>query len=274
MSDDAPGFDTARFVVRPGAVVDLASIDTDVDDGLSERELERRAAGLNEELEDLQELLYAEGRHRVLIVLQAIDAGGKDGTIRHVFDGTNPQGVKVASFKKPSETEMAHDYLWRVHPHVPANGEMTIFNRSHYEDVLIVRVHDLVPPERWQRRYSHINDFERMLADEGTTIVKFFLHISKGEQKRRFEERLSVGHKNWKFAKGDLAERARWDDYQLAFAEMLQRTSQPWAPWYIVPADDKDFRNVVVSQVLVNTLRGLEMQWPAPEDGLEGIVID
>lgn len=265
--------DPGDYRVHPGQVVDLGTVETSQDGGYSTKELEGRAAELNEELEALQELLYAQGRHKVLIVLQAIDAGGKDSTIRHVFDGTNPQGVKVASFKKPTSIELAHDYLWRVHEHAPASGHMTIFNRSHYEDVLVVRVHDLVPEERWKRRYEHINGFERMLTDEGTTIVKFFLHISKAEQKRRFESRIQRKRKQWKFARADLDERERWDDYQAAFTEMLERTSQSWAPWFIVPADNKRYRDVLISTVLVDTLRGLDMQWPPVEAGIDTIVV-
>jgi len=265
--------DTSRFLIEPGANVDLAGLATSVDDGYSENDIEDAADDLNRQLEDLQELLYAQSKHRILIALQAIDAGGKDGTIRHVFDGTNPQGVKVASFKKPTGVELGHDYLWRAHHHVPADGEIAIFNRSHYEDVLVVRVHDLVPEERWRRRYGHINAFEELLVDEGTTIVKFFLHISKGEQKRRFQSRLDKAHKNWKFDRADLAERERWNDYQAAFTEMLERTSQRRAPWYVVPADNKDYRNLVITQVLVETLKGLDMQWPSAEEDLDGIVI-
>ena len=228
---------------------------------------------LNRRLEELQEVLYAEGKHKVLVVLQAMDTGGKDGTIRHVFDGTNPQGVKVASFKKPTPKELAHDYLWRVHAHTPGRGEITIFNRSHYEDVLVVRVHDLVPPEVWGRRYDHINAFEKTLADEGTTIVKFFLQISKAEQADRLRARLDTPHKRWKFSKADLAERARWDDYVAAYEAVLSQTSTAWAPWYVVPADRKWYRNLVISRVLVDVLEGLDMRYPDPEDDLEGIVV-
>jgi PPK2 family polyphosphate:nucleotide phosphotransferase len=229
---------------------------------------------LNDRLEELQELLYAEGKHKILIVLQAMDSGGKDGTIRHVFDGTNPQGVKVASFKKPTDEELARDYLWRVHHHAPGSGEITIFNRSHYEDVLVVRVHNLVPAEVWGRRYDHINAFEKLLADEGTTILKFYLHISKEEQKERLQARLDEPHKRWKFAKGDLAERALWDDYEEAFEAVLSTTSTEWAPWYVIPADRKWYRNLVISKILVETLEGLDMCYPDPEEDLEGIVIE
>lgn len=265
-----------RYRIPPGTSVDLSAIDprdSSAFDG-DKAAGKDRLKDLTDELEQLQELLYAEGTHKVLIVLQATDTGGKDGTIRHVFDGVNPQGVKVASFKKPSPEELAHDYLWRVHRHTPGAGEITIFNRSHYEDVLVVRVHSLVPDDVWSRRYDHINAFEKMLADEGTTILKFFLHISKGEQAERLQARLDTPEKRWKFSVGDLGERARWDEYQTAYQAMLERTSTPWAPWYVVPADRKWYRNLVVSSVVTSTLRGLGMSYPEPEEGLDGLVIE
>lgn len=265
-----------RYRVVPGSEARLASrdpADRSAFDG-DKSEAGRRTKQLNERLEELQELLYADGAHKLLIVLQAMDTGGKDGTIRHVFDGTNPQGVKVASFKKPTPEELAHDYLWRVHEHTPGSGQITIFNRSHYEDVLVVRVHELVPEERWRKRYDHINAFEALLADEGTTILKFFLHISKEEQKERLQARLDEPHKQWKFARGDLAERRRWDAYAAAYEEALTRTSTERAPWYVVPADRKWYRNLVVSSVIVETLERLDMSYPPPEEDLEGIVIE
>ncbi len=259
--------------VRPGSTVDLADWATNVGGDLDRDDVEKETKRLNKRLEELQELLYAEGEHKVLVVIQATDTGGKDGTIRHVFDGVNPQGVKVASFKKPTDVELAHDYLWRVHQQTPGAGEITIFNRSHYEDVLVVRVHGLVPEERWSRRYDHINAFERLLADEGTTIVKLFLHISRDEQRERLQSRIDEPHKRWKFSKGDLAERERWDDYQAAFAAMLERTSTDHAPGYVIPADRKLFRNRLVSQIMVETLEGLDKQWPPAEDYIEALVI-
>jgi PPK2 family polyphosphate:nucleotide phosphotransferase len=267
--------DTDRYRVEPGATVDLAIHDPgdlalfsgDKDAGRKETRT------LNKRLEELQEVLYAEGKHKLLIVLQAMDAGGKDGTIRHVFDGSNPQGVKVVSFKKPTSRELAHDYLWRVHRHTPGAGEIVIFNRSHYEDVLVVRVHDYVPPERWQRRYRHIVEFERLLAEEGTTILKFFLDISREEQKARFQSRLDEAHKRWKFAKADLAEREHWDDYMRAFEAALSKTSRETAPWYVIPADRKWYRNLVISEILVETLDGLGMSYPDPEEDLDRSVI-
>lgn len=265
-----------RYRIEPGTPVDLARWDPADRSAFEGNKDDARPElkALNSRLEELQELLYAEAKHKILIVLQAMDSGGKDGTIRHVFDGTNPQGVKVASFKKPTDAELAHDYLWRVHRHTPGSGEIAIFNRSHYEDVLVVRVHDLVPEEVWNRRYDHINAFEQMLADEGTTIIKLYLHISKAEQKERLQARLDEPHKQWKFAKGDLAERARWDDYTEAFEAVLSRTSTTSAPWYVIPADRKWYRNLIVSRILVDTLEELEMRYPQPEEDLEGVVIE
>ena len=264
-----------RYRVNPGFIPDLAAIDTrgtDTWDG-DKAQGERAMKSLSRRVGDLQEQLYAEGRHRLLVVLQATDTGGKDSTIKHVFEGVNPQGVKVASFKRPNEEELAHDYLWRIHHHVPRDGQIVIFNRSHYEDVLVVRVHGMVPEERWRRRYEHIRAFEQMLADEGTTIVKFFLHISRDEQRRRLQKRLDRPEKHWKFEKGDLDERARWDDYQAAFTEAIAETSTDQAPWFVIPADRKWYRNLVISQVLISTLEGLDLQWPEAEEGLEGLVI-
>ncbi len=263
-------FDIDRFRVSPERALRLADWDPqqtpgwDPDDKDGAKD---RVDLLNDRLEELQELLWAQGSERVLVVLQAMDAGGKDGTIRHVFDGVNPSGVKVASFKKPSKEELAHDYLWRIHSQVPADGELVIFNRSHYEDVLVVRVENLVPPERWQRRYEHIRNFEQMLADEGTTIVKLFLHISKDEQRERLQDRLDRPDKHWKFDPGDLGPRSKWDQYQEAFEVALARTSTESAPWYVIPANRKWYRNLVISEILVQTLESLDMTFPeAPVD--------
>lgn len=264
------------YRVAPGTTVRLDEHDPR-DNALcaeGKEEGKRRLGELNRRLEVLQETLYAEGRRKVLIVLQAMDTGGKDGTIRSVFDGTNPQGVEVASFKKPTAEELAHDYLWRVHRHTPGSGRMTIFNRSHYEDVLVVRVHGLVPSPVWQRRYDHIREFERRLADEGTTILKFFLHISKQEQKERLQSRLDEPRKHWKFSRADLEERRHWDEYQIAYADALSRTSTEWAPWYVVPADRKWYRNLVISHLIVAALERLDLRYPAPEAGLEDVIID
>lgn len=265
--------DTSKYRVKPKSKVSLNDWDPNDDGGLDKDEARKETQALNERLEALQELLYAEDKHKVLAVLQATDTGGKDGTIRHVFDTLNPAGVKVASFKKPTSDELAHDYLWRVHAHAPANGQLTIFNRSHYEDVLVVRVHNYVPESVWSKRYRHIREWEQMLADEGTTIVKFFLHISRAEQKERLQARLDTPEKNWKFAKGDLDEREHWDDYQEAFTAMLEETSTKDAPWYVIPANRKWFRNRLISQILFDELEGLDMSYPEPEDGILDLVI-
>ena len=267
--------DVHRYRVFPGTAVRLAERDPRepprFDGGKTEgrEELEK----LNRRLEDLHELLYAEGRHRVLFVIQAMDTGGKDGTIRRVFEGVNPQGVLVASFKKPSSLELAHDYLWRVHRKTPARGQIVIFNRSHYEDVLVVRVRSLVPEPVWSRRYDHINAFEKMLADEGTTILKLFLHISKEEQKEQLEARRREPHKQWKFSKGDVEERKLWDRYTEAYETVLSRTSTEWAPWHVIPADRKWYRNLIVSRIVIEALEGLDMRYPEPEEGFEDVVI-
>jgi PPK2 family polyphosphate:nucleotide phosphotransferase len=265
-----------QYRVKPGSQVDLSQWDPKDKSAFPGPKDEARPIlqDLNERLETLQELLYAEHKHKLLIVLQAMDTGGKDSTIRHVFDGVNPQGVKVASFKVPTPEELDHDYLWRVHPHVPGRGEMVIFNRSHYEDVLVVRVHDLVPSQVWRKRYAHINDFERMLADEGTTILKFYLHIDLDEQKQRLQARLDKPHKRWKFNLGDLDERKLWPAYIQAYEEALSQTSTAWAPWYIVPANRKWYRNLVVGTTIVETLEGLQMRYPEPEEDLDHVVIE
>lgn len=255
-----------RYRVKPGDRIKLEDWDADQSHGFGGGKVEarQRLAELGAELARLQELLYAEHKHKVLIVLQAMDTGGKDGTIRDVFHGINPQGVKVASFKTPTPFEMDRDYLWRVHVKVPAKGEMTIFNRSHYEDVLVARVHRFVPKEVWSRRFEHINAFEHMLADEGTVIRKFYLHIDPDEQKRRLQSRLDHAHKHWKFDPADLAERRLWSDYMNAYEDVLEKTSTEWAPWYVVPANHKWYRNVVVAEVLVKTLEDLDMDYPRP----------
>ncbi|MBL7065148.1 MAG: polyphosphate kinase 2 family protein [Anaerolineae bacterium] len=265
-----------RYRVKPGSPIDLSQWDPSDKSafGGSKREAREALLALNKRLEALQELLYAEHKHKVLVVLQAMDTGGKDGTIRHVFEGVNPQGVKVAGFKVPTPEELDHDYLWRVHKQVPGRGEIVIFNRSHYEDVLVVRVHGLAPPEVWGQRYAHINDFERTLADEGTTILKFYLHIDLEEQKQRFQARLDEPHKRWKFSLGDLEERRLWPEYMQAYEDVLSKTSTEWAPWYIVPANRKWYRNLVVATVLVETLEGLHMSYPQPEEGLDDVLIE
>ena len=264
---------TDRYLVEPGKKFRLADFDPrDTSPFAGDKAAARaRIAELNARLEELQEAMYAQGRHRLLVVLQAMDAGGKDGTIRTVFERVNPQGVKVASFKKPTASELAHDFLWRVHPHVPATGEIAIFNRSHYEDVLVVRVHELAPKKTWKARYEHIRAFEAMLADEGTTIRKFFLHIGKDEQRERLQERLDDPKKRWKWNDGDLAERRLWDEYQQAYEDAIAETSTKAAPWYVVPADRNWYRDLVVSEVLVETLEGLKIELPPADPGIPAI---
>jgi PPK2 family polyphosphate:nucleotide phosphotransferase len=266
--------DTRPFRVAPDSPISLRQIDPAATDGMQKRDGQQATLKLNKALEELQELLYADGRHKLLVILQGVDACGKDGTIRAVFEGVNPQGVKVASFKRPTEEELGHDYLWRIHSRMPRSGEITIFNRSHYEDVLVVRVHDLVPRERWEKRYDHIRAFEQMLVDEGTTIVKFLLHVSKEEQRARLQERIDNPAKRWKFNRDDLAERKLWDEYSAAFDDMLYRTSTVDAPWYVIPADRNWYRNLVVSQVLVDTLHGLDLRYPPAEDDIAHLVVE
>ncbi len=264
------------YRIEPGSHVDLSNCDTrdargfDGDKSAGKKQLKKLTA----RLEELQELLYAEGKQKLLIVLQAMDTGGKDGVIRHVFDGVNPQGVKVANFKVPTAEELSHDYLWRVHKQTPGRGEIVIFNRSHYEDVLVVRVHSLVPPEVWQRRYDHINAFERLLAEEGTTILKFFLNISKDEQRERLESRRVEPHKQWKFNVGDLKERKLWGEYIAAYEDALSKTSTEWAPWYVVPADRKWYRNLVIGTTLVEMLERLDMHYPPAAENLDEVVVE
>ena len=265
-----------RYKIKPDQKINLddwdpdetRAYDGDKDGG------EDRLDELTARLEELQEVLFAENKHKLLVVLQAMDTGGKDGTIRHVFEGVNPQGVRVAGFKVPTPEEMAHDYLWRIHKRTPARGEIVIFNRSHYEDVLVVRVHNLVPEEVWSQRYDQINAFERLLVEEGTTILKFYLHINKKEQKERLQARLDEPDKRWKFSLGDLKERALWPEYQKAYEAVLNKTSTEWAPWYIVPANKKWYRNLVIASVLVDTLKGFKMSYPQPEEGLDDVAID
>jgi len=265
-----------KYKVKPGSKVDLSKWDPGDDseckDGKEAGLL--RVAKLTARLGELQELLYAEGKHKILVVLQGMDTGGKDGTIRRVFSGVNPSGVHVASFKVPTPEELAHDFLWRVHKVVPGQGEMAIFNRSHYEDVLVVRVHNLVPPEVWGKRYQQINDFEQMLAESGTTILKFYLHIDLDEQKERLQARLDDPTKQWKFRLGDLKERKRWSEYMEAYEDVLSKTSTRYAPWYIIPANRKWYRDLVISSILVETLEGLEMKFPPSEEDLSGVVIE
>jgi PPK2 family polyphosphate:nucleotide phosphotransferase len=265
-----------RYQVKPGQKVDLKDFDPSDSSGFKEgKEAARNELlKLTQELITLQELVYAEHRNKVLIVLQAMDTGGKDGTIRHVFEGVNPQGVRVAGFKEPTPLEMDHDYLWRIHQQMPENGEIVIFNRSHYEDVLIVRVHNLIPPEVWEQRYDQINAFEKMLSEEGTTILKFFLNISPDEQKKRLLDRLKDKTKQWKFNPGDLKERKLWKKYMQAYEDVLSRTSTDHAPWYIVPADRKWYRDWVITTVIIDALKDLDMKYPKPDFDVDAILKD
>jgi PPK2 family polyphosphate:nucleotide phosphotransferase len=262
--------DYALYRVGPDTPVSLADQDP-ADTGAHDDADAARAElqDLVDHVADLQARLYAEEERSLLVVLQGIDAAGKDSTVAHVFRGTNPQGVRVYSFKEPSNEESAHDFLWRYHQHTPAKGMIHVFNRSHYEDVLVVRVKGLVEEERWRSRYDSINDFERMLAREGTTIVKFFLHISKDAQMDRFRERLEREDKHYKFSANDVRERRNWDAYQEAYEEALNHTSTDWAPWYMVPADHKWYRNLVVARTVATVLEEMDPRWPEPEEDLE-----
>jgi PPK2 family polyphosphate:nucleotide phosphotransferase len=265
-----------KYRVEPDSKVDLSKWDPEDSSEFDDNKEEGRAAlaNLNRKLAELQEILYAEHKHKVLIVLQAMDTGGKDGAIRHVFKGINPQGVRVASFKIPNAIEMDHDYLWRVHRQTPGKGEMVIFNRSHYEDVLVVRVHKLVSEEVWNRRYDQINNFEKLLAEEGTTILKFYLHISSEEQKERLRARLEDPSKHWKFDPDDLKERQLWKEYMRAYEDALEKTSTKYAPWYIVPANKKWYRDLVMASVILETLKDLKMEYPQPEYDVASILHD
>lgn len=229
---------------------------------------------LRDQLQALQKLLYAEDKRRILVVMQAMDTGGKDGCVKHVFSQVDPQGINVKAFKKPTEAELARDFLWRVHQHVPRNGKITVFNRSHYEDIIAVRVKKIFPDEVWKRRYQHVIDFERMLAEEGTVIVKLFLHISKEEQKRRLEARLENPAKHWKFNPDDLKDRKRWGDFMGAYEDLIERTTTSHAPWYVIPADRKWYRNLCVARIMVDTLQKLDMTFPTPDWDPSSIVID
>ena len=229
---------------------------------------------LRDELIQWQPKLYADDRQQLLIVFQAMDAGGKDGTIRRVFRGVNPQGVRVNSFKAPSQKELARDFLWRAHRVVPARGMIGVFNRSHYEDVLVVRVEKLVPEKVWRPRYDHINHFEKLLVDAGTTILKFFLHISPDEQKERFQDRLDHREKHWKFSLHDLDKRKKWHDYMVAYEEMLNRCTTDHAPWYVIPSDQKWYRNLAVTRTIVETLHKMNPDYPTQEEDLSRVVIE
>ncbi len=264
----------AALLVKPGTRARLAKIDPNATFGFDKATAAPPTQRRLERLADLQDRLWAESRRSVLVVLQGIDAAGKDGTIGKVMEAFNPQGCVVSSFKVPTTEELAHDFLWRIHKRTPGKGEIGIFNRSHYEDVLVVRVHDLVPKRVWSRRYEQINEFERTLADAGTTIVKFFLAIDRDEQRERFQARYDDPTRRWKFSMGDLEERKRWDAYQQAFDDALTKTSTSWAPWYVIPANHKWFRNLAVASILADTIAGLKPAYPPEPDLPADLVIE
>jgi PPK2 family polyphosphate:nucleotide phosphotransferase len=258
--------------VKPGSKLRLK--DRDPGDTFGKKRDDKSHQKILDRLRELQHLLYADKRYALLIVLQALDAGGKDGTIRHVMSGVNPQGCDVTSFKAPSTEDLEHDFLWRIHKAVPYRGTIGIFNRSHYEDVLIVRVHNLVPKEVWQKRYKQINNFERMLTQNGVTILKFFLHISKAEQKKRFEARMRDSSRNWKLSLPDFEERKHWDDYTEAYEDALRKCSTEWAPWYVIPADRKWFRNQLIAELIVRELDRMKLKYPAPTVDISKVVLE
>jgi PPK2 family polyphosphate:nucleotide phosphotransferase len=262
-----------RLIVKPGSKVDLGSRKPDETFGYRKEQAALKVAADVDRLAALQERLWAEHKRRVLIVLQAMDAGGKDGVVKHVMTGFHPLGCRVVGFGVPSEVELAHDYLWRVHQVVPGNGEIVVFNRSHYEDVLVVRVHDLVPKARWSKRYDQINAFEELLAAEGTTILKFMLHISADEQLERFRARYEDPTKRWKFKLGDLEERKRWDEYMAAYEEALERCSTDAAPWFVIPSDRKWFRDLAIADIVADTLADLDPQYPPMDDLPKNLVM-
>lgn len=273
-ADPPPDPDYPRYRVEPGATDALARIDPDASEHYQgKKDVKRELKKQRRRIEELQARLYAQRQQSLLIVLQALDTGGKDGTIRGVFQGVNPQGCQVWSFKAPSVEELEHDFLWRYHSKTPPRGMITIFNRSHYEDVLIVRVKEMVPEDVWLRRYDMINEFEHALTLNDTTVLKFFLYISKDEQKRRLESRLADPDKHWKFSRNDLKERAYWAQYHRAFEDAITRCSTADAPWYVVPANNKWYRNLVIARTIADTLAAMDPRYPTAEEGLARLVI-
>ena len=266
----------SKYRVKPGSKVDLKDWDPSDKSAVPADKAERvqRLDDLSEQINQLQDLLYAAQEEGVLIVLQGMDTSGKDGTIRHVFKAADPLGVRAVAFKAPSPVELAHDFLWRVHAQVPGRGEMVIFNRSHYEDVLVVPVHGWITPAECKRRYDRINEFERLLTDHGALVLKFFLYISKDEQRRRLQERIDVPEKRWKFRLDDLTERKLWKDYMKAYADALQATSTDWSSWYVIPSDSKTTRNLIISEILIEQLKALKLSYPKPKEKIEGIVVE
>jgi PPK2 family polyphosphate:nucleotide phosphotransferase len=267
----------AAWHLDPKSPVDVfETLSGDQTPGLDvdEKDARKVTDELRDELVDLQERLFAGHDRRLLVVLQAMDTGGKDGAIRRVFSGVNPAGVRVVRFEAPTKAELARDYLWRVHAQVPASGEIVIFNRSHYEDVLVVRVNELVPANVWQRRYEHIRAFEKLLADEGTSIVKFYLHIDRDEQKERLQARLDDPEKNWKFDAHDLEQRKRWPQYMHAFRDAIVETDRPHAPWFVIPANRKWYRDYAIMRILVDTLGKLDLEYPKADFDPKTVRID
>jgi PPK2 family polyphosphate:nucleotide phosphotransferase len=260
-----------QFRVKPRHRVQLGSLDPADTGGYKHDAAMAEAERHHRRLTELQSVLYAEARRSVLIVLQAPDAGGKDGTVTHVFSAFNPQGVRAVSFKQPTRAELAHDFLWRIHPHTPGRGEIAIYNRSHYEDVLVTRVHKMVDRDTWTARYKTIREFEASLTAGGTTILKFFLHISKAEQLARFATRLEDPEHNWKISDSDYTERELWDDYVLAFEDAIGATSTDEAPWFIIPSNHKWFRNLAISAIVSETMGALDLRYPAPSVDLAAI---
>jgi PPK2 family polyphosphate:nucleotide phosphotransferase len=266
---------TPAVRVQPGASLRLADINPDNNAPFDhKKKVEKRLEELRDELSDYQEKLYAEHRQSVLLVFQAMDTGGKDGTIRNLLTGVNPAGVEVAAFKQPSSEELNHDFLWRIHPHAPGRGHIGVFNRSHYEDVLVTRVHGLIEPFTWQQRYQDIINFEQLLTRNGTRVIKFFLHISKEEQASRLQARLDNPKKRWKYEPGDLKERQLWDAYQVAYQEALAATSTPECPWYVIPANDKRARDQAVAEIVVAALAEMNPQPPAATFDVAAQVIE
>jgi PPK2 family polyphosphate:nucleotide phosphotransferase len=269
-----PEPDYPRYRVEPGARIRLAEVDPDQSERFKKKQqVTDELVAQRDRIRNLQARLYAESRQSLLIILQAMDTGGKDGTIRGVFEGVNPQGCQVWSFKAPTRQELEQDFLWRYHAKAPPRGMVTIFNRSHYEDVLIVRVKSIVPEDVWRHRYPMINEFEHLLTLNRTTVLKFFLHISRDEQKRRLESRLADPAKHWKFSSDDIRERAYWDEYMAAYEDAISNCSTAYAPWYVVPANKKWYRNLVIARTIADTLEAMAPQYPPAEAGLESVVV-
>jgi PPK2 family polyphosphate:nucleotide phosphotransferase len=274
VADPPPEPDYPRYRVEPGSAVSLAQVNPDeMEHYTRKKDVAKQLDVQRKRIRDLQARLYAEHRRSLLVVLQAMDTGGKDGTIREVLQGVNPQGCQVWSFKAPGTEELDHDFLWRYHQRTPPRGIIAIFNRSHYEDVLIVRVKNIVPEDVWRHRYEMINEFEHVLTLNNTTVLKFFLYISKDEQKRRLESRLEDPVKHWKFSSNDIKERAYWDQYMTAFEDAIKNCSTAYAPWYIVPANKKWYRNLVIARTIADTLEAMDPRYPAAEKDLEKLVV-